>query len=322
MQVYEVDGMPPRSDIPQVLAIGKFDGIHIGHQAILDKARSYLKPGTRLSVMSFEPHPLYVLTGNEAYLRSLTPRSEKMRILAEYGVDGLYAVQFNRSFASTEPEVFVKTHLGRLALTQIIVGQDFRFGKGGKGDVKALTKWAFEMGVGVAQVAPVEESGTKVSSSHIRAHLAAGRVEAAEALLGRPYTLCGRVLTGEKRGRAIGFPAARLGGLEGYVLPQAGVYAVLVELPGDASASRQNWFGVFNAWHQSPANDVDLRMEVHLLGFTGDLYGKECRISFLHRIRDERAFASQEELKAQIRTDCDAARKMLGIGGRQADEAR
>ncbi|WAH35362.1 bifunctional riboflavin kinase/FAD synthetase [Alicyclobacillus dauci] len=312
MQLYEVNGLPCESSVPQVLAIGKFDGVHIGHQAILDRARQLLEPGTRLAVMCFEPHPTYVLSGKAEYLRLLTPRGEKMRVLADHGVDALYVVQFNDAYAATDPEVFVKEHLGCLHLKHIVVGPDFRFGRGGKGTVQLLTEWATNMGVSVHVVAPVEENRAKVSSSQIRAHLEQGRVEAVEMLLGRPYSVTGPVIHGDERGRTIGFPTANLGDLDEYVMPKSGVYAVAVAIPAENGGS-EHWFGVLNAGYRPTVNGQDFRLEVHLLGFNGDLYGKQCRVSFLHRIRDERKFSGLDELKDQIASDCTTARELLGL---------
>ncbi|MFB5191473.1 bifunctional riboflavin kinase/FAD synthetase [Alicyclobacillus fastidiosus] len=310
MQLYEVTGLPAVSDVPQVLAIGKFDGVHIGHQAILDEARHYLQPGTRFAVMCFEPHPSYVLTRDKTYLRSLTPRAEKVRILQDHGVDALYTIHFNEAYASTEAEAFVKSHLARLNLERIVVGQDFRFGRGGKGDVATLTAYASEIGIGVSVVGEVEQNGVKVSSSHIRNHLGEGRVEAAEALLGRPYSITGTVVHGDARGRLIGFPTANLGDIDQYVLPKPGVYAVSVEM---SRSGVEHWFGVLNAGYRPTVAGQDYRLEVHLLGFNGDLYGETCRVSFLHRIRDERKFSGLDELKAQIQSDCRTAQDMLGL---------
>ncbi|EPZ46219.1 bifunctional riboflavin kinase/FAD synthetase [Alicyclobacillus acidoterrestris] len=311
MQVYEVAGLPEISPVPQVLAIGKFDGVHVGHQAILEQARHYLEPGTQFAVLCFEPHPSYVLTGDERYLKSLTPRQEKVRILAEYGVDALYIVRFDTAFASTEAEEFVKSHLARLHLKQIVVGRDFRFGRGGKGDVDALRTFASDIGIGVTVVDAVEENGAKVSSSHIRHHLGEGRVEAVEALLGRPYTITGTVVHGDARGRQIGFPTANLGGTDEYVPPKSGVYAVTAEI--SRPTGHEHWFGVLNAGFRPTVSGQDFRIEVHLLGFNGDLYGETCRVSFLRRIRDERKFSGLDELKQQIHADCDTAREMLGL---------
>lgn len=312
MQSFEVHGLPPESHIPQILAIGKFDGVHIGHQSILDEARYLVaKSGARLSVMSFEPHPAYVLTGNEAYLQMLTPRAEKLRILAQHGVDAYYAVEFNEVFKSMEPEEFVRSYLVRLQVQHVVVGRDFRFGRNSAGDTETLKRFAAMCNMTVHVVSPIADQGAKVSSSQIRSHLAQGRVESATALLGRPYTMTGTVVHGDKRGRQIGFPTANIGDIEAYVMPKGGVYAVSVIVATDDGSSIHG-FGVLNAGTRPTVAGTDFRLEVHLLGFAGDLYGKTCRVSFLHRIRDERKFHGLDELKAQINQDCETVGKLLG----------
>jgi riboflavin kinase / FMN adenylyltransferase len=312
VQLYEIDGLPSPIEIPQILVIGKFDGVHIGHQAILDQAKTYLQPGMRLAVMCFEPHPSFVLTGDKSYAQLLTPRKEKMRTLSDYGVDALYIAPFDERFSSIEAEAFVRDYLSPLCLRRIVVGPDFRFGRGGRGDVDALTRLGQEMGIEVTVVSPVEENGVKVSSSQIRSHLGEGRVEAVEALLGRPYAVTGVVVHGDKRGRTIGFPTINLGDTAEYVRPKGGVYAVSVQI-SSANGGKEHWFGVMNAGYRPTVSGTDYRMEVHLLGFTGDLYGQECRVSLLQRIRDEQKFSSLDALKSQIEEDCRVARTLLGL---------
>jgi riboflavin kinase / FMN adenylyltransferase len=318
METIDVIGLPPESQKEQILAIGKFDGIHIGHQAIIDAAKRY-SGADELSVLSFTPHPVFVLAKKREYQQVLTPLPDKKQLLAQFGVNRLYLVHFTPEYASTTAETFVFEHLNRLNLRRIIVGADFRFGQGGKAGVSELTDLCARMGVPVTMAEQVEENGMKVSSSQIRAHLAAGRVEAAEALLGRAYRISGEVVHGNKLGRTIGFPTANLGNIEEYVLPGYGVYAVAAEVVDEQTNRGQNWFGVANVGLRPTVNGQDLRVEAHLLGFQGDLYGKSLRISFLRRIRDEQKFAGLPELKEQIRKDCDFARSVLGINGVHAN---
>ncbi len=314
MEIIDVTGLPPESPNQQVLAIGKFDGVHIGHQAIIDAAKSELGTGL-LSVMSFTPHPVYVLAKKEEYKRVLTPLSDKQRLLAQYGVDRLYLIHFSTEYAKTTAETFVFEHLHSLHLKRVVVGADFRFGQGGKADVSVLTDLCSRMGVPVTIVKQIEENGIKVSSSQIRSHLNAGRVEAAEALLGRAYSISGQVINGDKLGRTIGFPTANLGNIDEYVLPKIGVYAVAVEVVEEHGNRGQNWFGVVNVGRRPTVNGRTTRVEAHLLGFRGDLYGKTLRLSFLRRIRDEQKFPGVAELKEQIHKDCEFARSVLGLNG-------
>jgi len=313
MQVVYVEGKPPKSAHAQVLAIGKFDGVHIGHQAILSVAKNVLGSDDKLSVMTFTPHPALVLSGKSTYARNLTPEREKVRQLESFGVHTLYFVNFTAEYAATSAETFVHEHLAELHLSRIVVGSDFRFGQGGKADVNVLKQLCSDLEIPVTVVEPVEQSAVKVSSSQIREHLEAGRVEAAEALLGRPYAITGTVVEGEKLGRKIGFPTANLGQTDDYVLPAAGVYAVAVELIDPKGAARQHWFGVANAGVRPTVAGTSFRVEIHLLGFSEDLYGKRLNVSFLRRIRSEQKFRDVETLKLQIAKDVAAAQLMLGI---------
>ncbi|MCL6516211.1 riboflavin biosynthesis protein RibF [Alicyclobacillus sp.] len=311
MECIEVTGRPPESEREQVLAIGKFDGIHIGHQAILREALRH-RNGALLSVMSIWPHPAWVFARKPGYDRSLTPLPEKVRILAGFGVQRLYDVRFSQEYARTPAEAFVREHLGRLRLNRVVVGFDFHFGQGGRADASELTRLCAEMGVPVSVVEPVEAGGVKVSSSRIRELLGSGLVEAAEGLLGRPYTVTGTVVHGDAVGRTIGFPTANLGGLDEYVLPAPGVYAVTVEILG-TQPDAGNWFGVLNAGFRPTVDGRQYRMEVHLLDYSGDLYGRTLRVSFLRRVRDEMRFPGLEALRDQIARDVAFARRMLGL---------
>lgn len=310
MERIPVTGGPPPSDESLVLAIGKFDGVHIGHQAILSAAKSDLA-SARLAVMSFWPHPTYVLTGQADYARLLTPAEEKARLLEQQGVERIYEIHFTPEYATTPAETFVLEHLAKLRLKRVVVGADFRFGRGGKATVSDLKELCARIGVPVTVVNAVEENGVKVSSSQIRRHLSNGRVEAAEALLGRPYAVVGVVEHGDAMGRQIGFPTANLGRFDDYVIPQNGVYAASVAMTGTAEA--RNWFAVVNVGTRPTVGGESLRVEAHLLGFAGDLYDATLRLSFLRRVRDERKFPGLDALKAQIGEDVRFVKQMLGM---------
>ncbi|MCL6626462.1 bifunctional riboflavin kinase/FAD synthetase [Alicyclobacillus shizuokensis] len=319
MQVIDVKDRPPARDRACVMAIGKFDGVHIGHQAILQAARQ-AEPQAELAVYSLWPHPAWVLGGREEYRASLTPYAEKVRQMRALGVDVLYMVEFSRTYAKTSAETFVRDHLGPLRPCRVVVGSDFHFGQGGRADVEDLRRLCAELGVPVSVVDHVEENGLKVSSSHIREHLAYGRVEAAEALLGRPYRIEGRVVHGDARGRTIGFPTANLELLDEYVLPAPGVYAVSVEWDEleqerREHTRRRNWFGVLNAGYRPTVDGREFRLETHLFGVEQDLYDRILTVSFLRRVREERKFAGLEELREQIARDVAKVKDMLGVRG-------
>lgn len=319
IEVIEVKGTPPCSQESQILAIGKFDGVHIGHQEILRVARS-LADTERISVMSFWPHPAWALSKKTGYDRALTPQREQARLLESLGVDRQYRVEFTKEYASTSAEQFVEEHLSVLNLRGIVVGVDFTFGKGGAAKAQDLAQSTERIGVPVHVVRPVEENGLKVSSSQVRAHLENGRVEAAEALLGRPYSIVGKVAHGQELGRKLGFPTANMEGIDEYVMPAAGVYAVSVQVHKEESpataivdGASQTWFGVMNAGYRPTVDGTRFQVEVHLLDFSGDLYGQMLRVSFLGRVRDEQKFPSLDALTAQIQADASAVRRLFGL---------
>lgn len=309
MDVIHISSEPPENHTPMLLAIGKFDGVHIGHQKILDTAKS-MKGDAVLAVMSFWPHPDQILRPDSGDTHFLTPLPEKCRRLKAEGVQRHYVVEFSRDYAAVSAESFVHHHLSKLSLTGVVVGADFRFGQGGTADVHKLIELCGTENIPVYVVDPVEENGAKVSSSQIRQHLLAGRVEAAEVLLGRAYTLEGTVVHGDARGRQLGFPTANLRLEQPFVIPAGGVYAVSVAvLEGDNREA--HWFGVLNAGTRPTVDGIEFRIEVHLLDFHGDLYDKMLRVSFLRRIRNEMKFENINALTLQIDSDVRLVRGFL-----------
>ncbi|MCL6637340.1 MAG: bifunctional riboflavin kinase/FAD synthetase [Alicyclobacillus sp.] len=335
MQCIEVIGRPPAAAAPQVLALGKFDGLHMGHQAILRAAQAEAAAqAAELAVMSFWPHPAWVLAQVPGYDRALTPLPEKARLLAALGVQRLYWVRFTEAYARIPATEFVEQHLAALRLAGVVVGPDFRFGQGGRADADDLIRLCTRLGITVRLVEPVTDGLGKVSSTRIREHLAKGQVEAAAGLLGRPYTVAGEVVHGDALGRTLGFPTANLSGLDAFVLPAAGVYAVRVEVYNSPPPATDGCVavtthlllgqpvlcaaGVLNVGFRPTVGGRNLRLEVHLLGFQGDLYGRYLRVSFLQRLRAERKFSGLDELRRQIAEDVTAAARVLGWDGQTA----
>jgi riboflavin kinase/FMN adenylyltransferase len=302
------------ADRGAVLAIGNFDGVHLGHQTVLAEARARARAaGARFAVLTFEPHPRSVFQPGTAPFR-LTPFRDKVRLMDELGVELLLARHFNAAFARVSAADFVRTLLVEaLDIRQVVVGYDFVFGNKRAGNPALLRELGAKHNFAVNVVDPVASpTGATYSSTSIRAHLVEGRPRDAAALLGRPWEVGGHVQTGDRLGRTIGFPTANLG-LADYLRPAPGVYAVRA-LVGEGQPAR--WYdGAANLGWRPTVGGRDLRLEAHLFDFSGDLYGKPLRVAFIEHLRPERRFAGLDELKAQIALDCAKARALLTGGG-------
>lgn len=293
------------------VAIGNFDGVHLGHRAVVEAARGLAATvGGRLGVVTFEPHPREVLSPASAPLR-LTPFRAKAELLAGLGVELLVVLPFDRTLARLSPEAFVgEVLVDRLGARAVATGADFRFGHGRAGDAAALARLAGAHGLRVATVPPVELDGERCASTAVRDHLAAGRVERAARLLGRPHAVAGLVRPGDRRGRTLGFPTANLEPLPGRVqLPAPGVYAVRARIGGDPAFTWRP--AVANLGRRPTFDGRGLLLEVHLLDGEHALYGRRLEVRFLERLREERRFAGPDELARQIARDCAAARAAL-----------
>ncbi|EXX91212.1 riboflavin biosynthesis protein RibF [Paenibacillus darwinianus] len=294
-------------DRGKVIAIGYFDGVHLGHRKVIGLAVERAAAAGRLSaVMTFHPHPKEVLGQGGQYATSLTPLDEKLRRFQKLGVDLVYVVRFDRAFAALSPESFVQDMLFRLRIEEAIVGFDFSFGSRGAGTPELLARLAAPS-LEVHVMGPLELDGGKVSSSRIRAALEQGDVGQAERLLGRPYHISGTVVHGEGRGRTIGFPTANVQPDGAYVLPRLGVYAVTVHAAGAAYPAVMN-VGVKPTFHE---NGMDPKLEAHLFGYEGDLYGSRVALDFHAFLRPERKFGSVSELVEQIGRDAATAQELL-----------
>lgn len=282
---------------PKVVAVGSFDGVHLGHQYLLRQALAEAKTLKEpLLVYTFDP-PTKVFTRGEGFLMDL---QEKVEALRGVGVELILAVPFNEEFARRPPEAFLED-LRALQASRVYVGEDFRFGRGRAGGPEALER------VAPTRVVPLLSlGGEAVKSSRIRALLKEGKVEEARHLLGRPYGAYGVVVEGDRMGRRLGFPTANLAVHPLKVLPP-GVYAV------EAEGAFGRYKGVANVGTRPTLGGKERRLEVHLLGFAGELYGEEVRVRFLKRLREERRFPSLEALRAQIAKDVEAARAYFGL---------
>jgi len=293
-----------------VIAIGNFDGVHRGHQAVLAKARDEAKRrGAKLGVLTFEPHPRSFLKPGGAPFR-LTPFRIKMRHLQDLGVDVAFVLTFDADMVKRTADVFVKDVLvDGLGVSHVVVGADFCFGKDRGGNATVLTEAGKRYGFGVTALSlEAEAEGDVYSSTLIRDRLLGGDPVAAALALDRPWEIEARVEHGEQRGRTIGFPTANLH-LGEFMQPKLGVYAVRAAI--DTGHDLQWIDGVANLGKRPTVAGEDVRFEVYLFDFDGDLYGKHLRVALLGFIRPEMKFSGLDQLKAQIAADCDTARRML-----------
>ena len=305
MQIFRHIGDRELSLQGSVATLGNFDGIHLGHQALLrsavDDARRLGNPSV---VLTFEPHPLKVLAPERAP-KLLLAHKDKMQLFQSFGVDVVVVQHFDASFASLGAEEFVHTILvERLKIKKVWVGRDLRFGQGRKGRVDDLIRWGRERKFEVGVMEPVVVNGVRVSSSHIRQLLAEGRVEKVEPMLGRYHFVSGRVVSGHRRGRELGFPTANISSRT-EVLPSDGIYATLFQIEEKKLPSVSN-IGVNPTFGDGPRT-----VESFILDYQNDLYGKPVRLSFLRRIREEKKFASVDQLVAQMAADVASARAVF-----------
>lgn len=286
------------------LAIGVFDGVHLGHQQIIRQTVAEARQHEAAAlIVTFDPHPATIVAPHRVppMIYSLP---QKLRTIESLGPDALLLIHFNEAFSEQTGEVFIRRLAADLGqLQSICVGADFTFGHKRSGDVKLLQRLGAELKFTVHGMAALALDGQPVSSTRIREAVRAGNLDAASQMLGRAYSIAGRVVHGGQIGNQLGFPTANLD-TAGLLLPSGGVYAAHVDFGG------KNYRAVLNIGHRptlkSPA--PELRVEVHLLDFAGDLYGQEMEITFASRLRDEQKFASLDELKAQIARDITEAR--------------
>ena len=291
-----------------VLTIGNFDGVHRGHQVLLQRLREEGQArGLPVVVMIFEPQPLELFASEKAPAR-LTRLREKLRYLAQCGVDYVLCVRFDRRFAALTAQNFVGDLLvDRLGVQFLAVGDDFRFGAGRQGDFLLLQKAGLEYGFDVTSTQTFCEGGVRISSTAIRQALAEDDLNSAANLLGRPFSISGRVVHGDELGRTIGFPTANLP-LRRQVSPVKGVFAVEVTGLGDKPLP-----GVANIGTRPTVAGVRQQLEVHVLDVVMDLYGRHIDVILRKKIRNEQRFASLDELKAQIARDELTAREFFGL---------
>ncbi len=304
MQIYDVKypiSIPQnRHDI--VLAIGYFDGVHLGHQQVIKAAKERANLlGIPCAVMTFHPHPREVL-GQQAFPHAVTPINEKMLMFKELGVDESYIVQFDKIFSTVSPKHFIDEVLLPLGVKAVVIGFNYTFGHKGAGTVEQLKRYSEGRYI-VDVVDPVLIEGEQVSSTLIRERLLNGGVDSVSTLLGRPYKIRGKVIRGEGRGKKLGFPTANIMLSDSYYIPRTGVYAVKVKSHG------HGYEGVMNVGYKPTfhRDETDISLEVHLFDYHADLYETQLEIEFISYLRGEKKFDSIELLVEQIKKDCEQA---------------
>ncbi len=298
-----------------VVTVGNFDGLHVGHRAITDLvvARARACGGTSV-VFTFEPHPIKVLRPDQAP-RLLTTLEQRIELLDQAGIDAVIVEKFDTAFASTSAETFIREILyRRVRPVEVYVGYDFHFGRDREGSMRLLTELGPKLEFSVTIIPEVTMDGSDVNSTRIRKLVVESRVEEAGRMLGRAYSVRGRVTRGDQRGRTLGFPTANLEP-ENEILPGAGVYVGRVafiddgvpergvELPAVMNVGTRPTFG----------GGGRLQAEAHLIDLECDAYGRRIEMSFVERLREERRFSGADALRAQIATDVAAARAILGL---------
>jgi riboflavin kinase/FMN adenylyltransferase len=297
-----------RADLPRgtVLAVGNFDGIHLGQRAILERVVARARElGVAAAVVTFTPHPKNVLRPDDPVLR-LTTEAQMEELVAACGIDALVRVRFTPSFAAMSAERFVREFLvGRLGVVEILVGSRFTFGRDRAGDLPLLAELGTELGFRAVGVEEVLLDGEAISSTRIRRTIVAGAVDEVRDLLGRPYAVAGEVTHGDARGRELGWPTANLAARSD-LLPRDGVYAAALAWEGSGGPRP----GVANVGVRPTVVGPHERVaEIHLFDFQGDLYGRSVSLLFCRRLREERRFAGLDELCEQIGRDAAEARE-------------
>tara|TARA_B110000263_G_scaffold75170_1_gene65648 strand:+ start:677 stop:1630 length:954 start_codon:yes stop_codon:yes gene_type:complete len=295
---------------PTVITIGTFDGLHRGHREVISKICNRAKAvGKKSLLVTFRPHPLSIISTGKAPAL-LTSYDEKKEILTECGIDYVVFLPFNNDLANYDPREFVKDFLiDRFGLSELIVGYDHRFGKGGAGDTHLLKTLGKEMDFSVEVVPPLLKDGRPISSSAVRGCLSSGDVRSASENLGRLYSFVGEVVAGDKRGRKLGFPTANIKVSneqdEVKLIPLEGIYAVIVQV------GRKQYSGALHIGPRPTFLDPDKVIELYIIDFKADIYGKKIKVECVEYIRDITSFESAIDLISQMNNDVERVREIL-----------
>ncbi|MBY0120648.1 bifunctional riboflavin kinase/FAD synthetase [Bacillus sp. S/N-304-OC-R1] len=298
-QYFEKEQNPPLA-----IALGYFDGVHLGHQKVILEAKEIAeKSGLKSAVMTFDPHPSVVLGKSTKHIEYITPLRDKIQIISDLGIDYLFIIHFTKEFANLLPQEFVDQYLINLNANHVVAGFDYTYGRMGKGTMETLTfhsRGKFDFTI----VPKLAANNEKVSSTLIRSMLDAGKMEEIPPILGRFYRTSGVVIHGDKRGRTIGFPTANVDVTDDYIIPPLGVYCVRIMVQG-------KWLeGVCNVGFKPTFNNEMTKkpsIEVHIFNFDQDIYGQEVTVEWRLHLRKEQKFSGIDELVAQIEKDKQSA---------------
>jgi riboflavin kinase / FMN adenylyltransferase len=310
MRVFETFALPEKLE-NLVVTIGNYDGIHIGHRAIIERVKEHAEAMNGTSaIITFHPHPVHLLRPEQELAAISTP-DEKRALIEETGIDILFDIPFTPKFSQIHPQTFVTLILiEKLNVKGVVIGYDFRFGRGGEGDTELLQKMGCIYGFFVEEIGVITMDGEKIGSNRIRKLVKDGLIADACRVLGRPYTIAGTVIRAKGRGHTIvGYPTINLL-TEHTLIPKNGVYVTEVEFGG------KHYGGVTNVGYNPTFETGQTRsIETFILDYDGDLYDRDVHLSFRERIRDEARFSNVEELKAHIAHDVEIARKYLSTAG-------
>ncbi|MFP7296143.1 bifunctional riboflavin kinase/FAD synthetase [Neobacillus niacini] len=284
---------------PLSMALGYFDGVHLGHQKVILEAKKQAhQQGLHSAVMTFDPHPSVVLGKSDKHVQYITPLAEKIKIVEELGIDYLFIVHFTTEFANLLPQEFIDQYVIDLNVKHVVAGFDYSYGRMGKGTMEVLPFHSREMFT-FTIVEKLTRGNEKVSSTRIRQYIRDGKTAELPELLGRFYKTAGMVVHGDKRGRTIGFPTANVETHDEYIVPPLGVYAVKIKIGNE-------WYeGVCNVGYKPTFNKEALRVsvEVHVFDFNNDIYGEHVIVEWHQYLRKEQKFSGIEELVTQIEKD-------------------
>ncbi|MBX7227202.1 MAG: bifunctional riboflavin kinase/FAD synthetase [Chitinophagales bacterium] len=303
--IHDINDIPKFQDT--VLTIGTYDGVHFGHQQILRRVIETAKTlGSKSILMTFHPHPRLVLQPNHP-VKLITTFEEKMEILADYDLDYVVAIPFSTEFAAMDADAYIKDIIVNLFHPKkIIIGYDHKFGKNRLGDLNLLERFSATYGYEVEEISKQTIDEIAVSSTKVRAALLEGDIQSANFWLAHPFTLSGKVVDGDKIGRTLGFPTANIS-IENpnKLIPPSGVYAVKVMLDG------QSYNGALSIGNRPTFNlGNQLVIEVFIIDFSADIYGKQIKITFLEKVRGQRRFENQDELIAQMEKDVQTCKRI------------